>query len=185
MTTTTGYIREHGLTIEQKNAIDLLVTGQTDTEAAAAVGVHRVTVTKWRLYDPWFQAELNVRRRELWGGAGERLRALLPKALDIIESELTAGENRYDAALQIVKLTRLPESPPVIGPTQAEQIIDALTARKLATMQAERGKYQTTTESLLASLSPPDRTQCEAEEKAALQSVLDEIESQLSATSNG
>lgn len=45
---TTGYVRQHGLTIEQRNAIDLLVTGKTDTETADSVGVHRVTVTKWR-----------------------------------------------------------------------------------------------------------------------------------------
>jgi transposase len=49
---TNGYIRQRGLTIEQRNAIDLLVTGKTDTETAEAVGVHRVTVTKWRNADP-------------------------------------------------------------------------------------------------------------------------------------
>ena len=38
---------------------------------------------------------------------------------------------------------------------------------------------------MLESMLPPNRTKCEAEEQAALQSVLDEIESQLSATSDG
>lgn len=40
------------LSVKQENAIDMLVTGGTDSEVAAAVGVHRVTVTRWRLYDP-------------------------------------------------------------------------------------------------------------------------------------
>ena len=42
----------HELTIAQLNAIDLLVGGKTDKEVAGALGVHRVTVTPWRLYHP-------------------------------------------------------------------------------------------------------------------------------------
>ena len=40
---TTGYKRPHGLTIEQRNAIDLLVTGAVDRAVAEEVGVSRVT----------------------------------------------------------------------------------------------------------------------------------------------
>lgn len=61
------YKREQGLTIEQLNAIDVLITGKSDQAVADAVGVSRPTVTSWRLYDPYFQAELNKRRRETWG----------------------------------------------------------------------------------------------------------------------
>ena len=57
-----NYKREHWLTIEQLNAIDLLVTGKTDQAVADAVGVARPTVTCWRLYDPHFEAALNQRR---------------------------------------------------------------------------------------------------------------------------
>jgi hypothetical protein len=42
--TTESYEQLRGLTIEQQNAIDLLVTGATDIETASAVGVNRVTV---------------------------------------------------------------------------------------------------------------------------------------------
>src|SRR5579871_129127 len=105
--TTNGYATQRELSIRQQNAIDLLVTGKRDSEAGEAVGVHRVTVTKCRLYDPLFQAELNRRRAELWGTAAERLRAMLPKALDAIEAELTNTENRLAAAFQVVRLTRL------------------------------------------------------------------------------
>ena len=120
---TNGYIRQRGLTIEQRNAIDLLVTGKTDTETAEAVGVHRVTVTKWRNADPWFQAELNRRRQEVWSAAGEQLRSLLRKAIEALETELGNPDRRLAAAGQIVKLAGLTEAPPPNGATEAEQII--------------------------------------------------------------
>ena len=49
---------ERQLSPEQLNAIDLLTTGKTDVDVAAAVGVHRVTVTRWRT-SPSFAAALN------------------------------------------------------------------------------------------------------------------------------
>jgi hypothetical protein len=59
---TKGYKRLHGVTVKQQNAIDRLVAGDTDEQAAQAAGVHRVTVSKWRLHDPAFQAALNAPR---------------------------------------------------------------------------------------------------------------------------
>ncbi|MBT2729196.1 helix-turn-helix domain-containing protein [Bacillus sp. ISL-75] len=54
---TKDYKREHGLTVEQYNAIDLLITGKSDQETADIIGVNRVTVTKWRNYDLHFRAD--------------------------------------------------------------------------------------------------------------------------------
>ena len=56
------------LSIAQLNAIDLLVTGKTDQEVSEAIGMSRQTVNGWRNANPYFQAALNRRRRELWGG---------------------------------------------------------------------------------------------------------------------
>ena len=42
------------LSVKQENAIDMLVTEATDSEVAQVVGVNRVTVTRWRLYDAQF-----------------------------------------------------------------------------------------------------------------------------------
>jgi hypothetical protein len=50
------------LTVAQENAIDALVLGKSDREAAEVAGVARQTVTGWRLHHPYFQAELNRRR---------------------------------------------------------------------------------------------------------------------------
>ena len=65
---TVVYQRQHkrGLTMPQLNAIDLLAAGKTDKETAELLNLSRTCITKWRLYDPVFQAALNLRRAEIW-----------------------------------------------------------------------------------------------------------------------
>lgn len=129
---TTSYKREHGLTIKQLNALDLLIQGETDAATADAVGVNRVTVTKWRNYDAYFQAELNRRRLELWGASVDRLRSLLPRALDALDDELRGGQQRWRAAIEILRLTGLDRSGAkktplesyLVGSTSTDAIID-------------------------------------------------------------
>jgi hypothetical protein len=121
------YTRQHkrGPTLPQLNAIDLLVTGKTDKETAELLGLSRTCVTKWRLYDPVFQATLNQRRREVWGVGIDRLRALIPQALDALADELLKPDNpnRLKAAVEILRLTRLPGGSEGIGSTDPEQIV--------------------------------------------------------------
>jgi hypothetical protein len=104
---TAGYKRQRGLTLKQQNAIELLVMGETDAATAETVGVHRVTVTKWRLYDPFFAAELNGRRKEVWNAATDRLRSLLPLALDALAFELQNGRQRGRTALEVLRIAGL------------------------------------------------------------------------------
>jgi hypothetical protein len=115
------YKRKQGLTIQQQNAIDLLVTGKTDQAVADAVGVTRPTVTCWRLYDPHFEAALNQRRKEVWGASADRIRALLPKAFDTLEKAIDEGS--YQAALALIKLAGLEGVASEIGPDDAEKIM--------------------------------------------------------------
>jgi hypothetical protein len=115
------YKREQGLTIEQLNAIDILITGKSDQAVADAIGVSRPTVTSWRLYDPHFQAELNRRRKEVWGASVDRMRTLLPKAFDTLERAIDEGS--YRAALELIKLAGLDGVAGVIGTDDAEKII--------------------------------------------------------------
>jgi hypothetical protein len=117
------YKRERGLTIKQKNAIDLLVTGKSDQAVADAVGVSRVTVTCWRLEDTLFRAELNKRRKEIWGASVDRLRSLLPKAFDALEKAMDEGSVR--AALGLVRLAGLNELLPEIGPDNEHDVRQA------------------------------------------------------------
>jgi hypothetical protein len=94
------------LTVAQNSAVDLLVAGKNDTETAAALGLHRVTVTRWRLYSPEFQAALSERRAALWGGFADKLRALLPKAIERADEALDSPDapTRTAAAFNILKL---------------------------------------------------------------------------------
>ena len=59
----------NGLTPEQHRAIDLLVQGKTDEEAAGALSVTGDVVTRWRYKEPCFIAVLNHQRKTQWQGA--------------------------------------------------------------------------------------------------------------------
>lgn len=114
----------HGLTVAQQNAVDLLAVGKNDTETAEALGVHRVTVTRWRLYSPEFRAALADRRQAVWGAAADRLRALLPKALDTLADALEQSDatDRVNVALAVLKLVGpLPLVP--TEPTDPDEIL--------------------------------------------------------------
>jgi len=140
------YKREQGLTIEQLNAIDLLVTGKSDQEVADKVGVNRVTVTSWRLYDPYFQAELNRRRKETWGASVDRMRALLPKAFDVLEQAINNGDVK--AALELIKMAGLDMGKDSslgiygIGKDNAEAIIEDKAEEKSFDMFGEVSDFQ-------------------------------------------
>jgi hypothetical protein len=71
---TKDYQMLQNLSDAQRKAIGLLVEGQRDGQAAQEVGVHRVTVTRWRLYNPAFQAALNLRRRQICEESKSRIR---------------------------------------------------------------------------------------------------------------
>ena len=100
---TNSYKRERGLTIEQLNAIDLLIVGKTDKEVAELTGVNRVTITKWKNYDIYFQAELNQRRKEVWNGSIDKMRALVPMAMEKLEREIE-GPNGWKVSMEIIKI---------------------------------------------------------------------------------
>ena len=181
MTTATNcYIRQHQLTVQQENAIDLLIAGKLDGEVADAVGVHRVTVTRWRNYHPVFQAELNSRRRELWGAATQRLRAMLPAALEAIEQEIADGNNRLRAAVHVVKLAGLDTFEGPSERTEPDHIIENLVAKRFAERTREREEYQTLNEQLEKLADPSVRKQRDERLMDEVrQEVLREIESRL------
>ncbi len=130
-------ITRHELTVVQLNAVDLLVTGKTDQETAEAVGVTRQTVNGWRNGHPWFAAELNRRRQDLWGVSVDQLRALLPRAVGVLAEELEGGEQRARVALDLLRLAGLDRGKAperldtlLIGPTDPDAIIEAEVRRR-------------------------------------------------------
>lgn len=125
------------LTPQQEAAVDLLATGQTVTDTAAAVGVSRQTVSGWLNQDFAFQATLNLRQHELWAGLSARLRTMLPKALATLEAALDGGDMR--AALAVLKLAAVPVAPS--GATDAGDLeaeaAERVSERALRLMLAE------------------------------------------------
>jgi hypothetical protein len=99
-----------GLSLKQKNAIDLLVTGLYDREVAEKVSVQRETVTRWRLYDSDFRIELDRARYALWSKYADKMRSLLPKALRVVDEGLEHEGflgDRLKLALSILKIAKL------------------------------------------------------------------------------
>ena len=112
----------HGLTLAQQSAVDLLAVGKNDTDTAGALGLNRVTVTRWRLYSPEFRAALAAQRAAVWGASADRLRALLPKALDALAEALEHAEDKVTVALAVLRLAGpLPRLP--TDPTEAEEYV--------------------------------------------------------------
>jgi hypothetical protein len=89
------------LSIEQQNAIDLLILGKSDTEVAEAVGVNRSTIWEWRTVHPIFMATLERRRAEVWRQPQERLRSLLSKAVENLGQAVASGDLK--ASIELLK----------------------------------------------------------------------------------
>ena len=110
------------LSVEQLNAIDILVQGRTDQETAETVGVARETVTRWRNDNPHFAAQLNRQRRLIWSDSHDRLRALANKAVDTLETSLDEGDSRV--ALEVLKAIGLyGQVQPPSGPEDADLVL--------------------------------------------------------------
>jgi hypothetical protein len=106
----------------QDNAVDLLLLGQPDREVAAAVGVSRETVWAWRHRHPVFIAELNRRRKALWGDAHDRLRALVGKAVEVLEQAVHGGDLK--AAVEVLKIVKIHGNvPPADGPEDPDLVL--------------------------------------------------------------
>jgi len=92
------------LTPEQLNAIDLLILGKTDREVSETVGVRRETVTKWHK-NPFFSAELSIRREEIWADAKLRLKVLAHEAVNVLTRGLTSADEKVAimAAVHVLK----------------------------------------------------------------------------------
>jgi hypothetical protein len=120
------------LTLPQLDALDLLAAGKTDKDTAQQLGLSRTCVMKWRLYDPLFQAALNRRRAEVWSAGIDRLRSLIPVALDALADELEDRDspNRLKAAGEILRLARLPADALKTAPTDPEEIVHQVVQRR-------------------------------------------------------
>ena len=113
------------LTPEQLNAIDLLILGKTDREVAEIVGVRRETITKWHK-NPFFSAELSIRREELWVDAKLRLKSLAHEAVNVLTNGLSSNDEKIaiTSAVHILKTVGLyGELKQDFGPDTPEEVV--------------------------------------------------------------
>lgn len=89
------------LTEQQTQAAALVAEGIALDDVAATIGEHTATVSEWREDNPAFIAEVNRRRREAWATAQDRLRALVPQALDALAEAVEAGDLK--ASVEVLK----------------------------------------------------------------------------------
>lgn len=135
----------YGLTLTQQNAVDLLAAGKNDTDTAAALNLNRVTVTRWRLYFPAFRAALADQRAAIWGTSADRLRALLPKALDALAEALERADDKVTVALAVLKLA----GPLPLVPTESTDPEDILRG----IVERERDRIHTRNEDTLDTIN--------------------------------
>ena len=69
------------LTPQQVEALGLLLSGKTITDTAAALGVARETVSRWRHSDAAFEAVYNEGLRSAWEAGHVRLEEARDKAI--------------------------------------------------------------------------------------------------------
>ena len=98
--------QKSGLTQKQYNAIDALLAGATDQEAANKSGVSRQTVNGWKNDDPEFIEVLNLRREALWNMNLDQLRALVSPAVQVLTDHLNGNWGwppQKEAAIHVLK----------------------------------------------------------------------------------
>lgn len=96
---------QQNLSVDQENAIELLIVGKNDREVAEAINVNRSTVTEWRNHDPLFIAELNRRRKELWNAQKTKIASLFKKSVEVLEKGLESEEEkiRFETAKYLLE----------------------------------------------------------------------------------
>jgi hypothetical protein len=112
------------LSEQQRTVVDLLASGKTDKEAAKALNLPGDAVTRWRMHDPVFQAALNACRAESWRAVMDRLRSIVPQALDALADELNQADSaaRCKIALDLLRIAKLSDIAPQ-GPEEPETIV--------------------------------------------------------------
>lgn len=121
---TSAHFQSDPLSVEQMNAIDLLIQGKPDQEVADIIGRDRITLWRWKTRVPLFAATLAIRREEVFAVALHRLRNLLGKAIDNIAGDIEAGDVK--SSFELVKATGLHGFCPPTGETNVQVIAERM-----------------------------------------------------------
>lgn len=112
VTNSNTYSQLFVLNQKQSAAIELLMSGLTDAEVGAQIGVARETVCRWRLHHPEFIAELNRRRTALLESYEQSARNLVGKAIRAAEEALDSDDQelKVKTACTILKMFNISPS---------------------------------------------------------------------------
>jgi hypothetical protein len=115
------------LSERQRAALPFVIAGRTDTETAASIGVHRVTVTRWRLYHPVFRSAVLAAHASDCASAEAARRTLYRAAVDRLTRELADdGPRAVQVALAVVA-----DPPPVARYVSADTLAEEAHAAHL------------------------------------------------------
>jgi len=121
------------LTPTQRQVIYHLVAGDNQKTAAEAAGVVQETVSRWCNHNAQFIAALNAERMALWQDQADKLRSLLPKALEVVAAALEDGD--VATARDIIKSVGLAEVARDIGSGDAERVEYELAMARLGEVE--------------------------------------------------
>ncbi len=116
-----GVSKTYELSPDQAAALDLLLAGQTVTATAAAVGLARETVSRWRNSDPAFMAAYNAAIQSAYEAGQARLLDARARAVDTLIG-LLDSDDPATALKAAASLLRVPIMEPggAIDPAEIE-----------------------------------------------------------------
>lgn len=116
--------------------MELLLAGQSVSDIATALQRAPDEIQHWRDEHPVFVARLNQAKRRLWEEAQDRLRAMVPRAIEVLEKAMNQGSVK--AAVEVLKIVQLHGR--VGAPSGAEdpQLILWQQAERWATVEMQR-----------------------------------------------
>jgi len=118
------------------NAIEFLLSGDSDSEIAEKINVSRQTVNDWKNHDAEFIAEVNRRRQSIWEASKMKTINLYIAALESLQTLLESeNENiRFKAASEVARLYG-PQKSDLVPP---REINAPMVSRK---QEIERAQY--------------------------------------------
>ena len=113
--------KAYTLEADQAAALDLLLSGQTVTATAAAVGLARETVSRWRNSDPAFMAAYNAAIQSAYDAGQARLLDARARAVERLAA-LVDSKDEATALKAAASLLRVPIMEPggAIDPAEIE-----------------------------------------------------------------
>jgi hypothetical protein len=114
----------------QHRAIDVLLRGGTQEDAALESGVTRITISRWRNHHPGFQAEFNARLAALREERAHMIREMVCDALDELARQVREGD--ADAARFVVRHFGVDAITKVaVGPTDPDELLNRRAAARI------------------------------------------------------